>query len=133
MKINRLRPQMVEQMPETLENGIIYISERYRVALHNCCCGCGEEVSTPLGSTEFSIRVDGPAVTLRPSIGNHDFACRSHYFITNGSIDWAPAMTRAQIEAGRAYDRRLKEANRSQSGFGAILSWIRTWLTRLFK
>ncbi|MBY3531240.1 hypothetical protein HFN72_35955 [Rhizobium laguerreae] len=133
MKINHVRPLLVDKIPEKLDDGVIYVSERYRVALHNCCCGCGEEVSTPLSATEFSIRVYRSSVTVRPSIGNHDFACRSHYFITNGNIEWAAEMSRAQIDAGRAYDRRLKQAKKSHSGLGGLLDWIRKLFAAIFR
>src|SRR5258706_5915711 len=96
-RIERLYPRHVEKMPEELQDGILYVSERYKIALHNCCCGCGEEVSTPLSPTEYSLRVDGDAATVQPSIGNHDFACRSHYLIERGNIVWAGTMSRQQI------------------------------------
>ena len=96
-RVDSLRAEFVETMPNTLDDGVIYISQKYRVALHNCGCGCGEEVSTPLGPTEFSVHMDGDRVTVTPSIGNHDFACRSHYFIKHGSIIWAGAMSHAAI------------------------------------
>jgi len=77
-KIEHLRAEFVDTMPDTLEGGVIYISEPCRVALHACCCGCGEEVSTPIGPTEYSIYVRLGRVTVMPSIGNHDFPCKSH-------------------------------------------------------
>jgi hypothetical protein len=127
-RIDRLRTVFVETMPETLENGIIYVSQECRVALHNCCCGCGEEVSTPLGPTEYFLCLDGDKVTLRPSIGNHDYPCGSHYLIERGSILWAGAMSRGAIEEGRAFDRYLKRG-RSKRGFGAsIAAWLRALL-----
>lgn len=133
MTITRLYPRHVENMPDKLDNGVIYISERYRIALHNCCCGCGEEVSTPLGPTEFRILIDGDRVTVRPSIGNHDFACRSHYLITNGSIHWAGAMSRDQIEVGRAHDRYLKRGQAPVSIMDLIGSYIGRMIDYLFR
>lgn len=131
MRIGHLEPRTVDAMPETLEDGVLYISEKYRVALHACCCGCGEEVSTPIGPTEFSVRLDEAGrVTVRPSIGNHDFACRSHYFITRGAIEWAGAMSRAQIEQGRSYDRYLKRGA-SPTGLAALWAWIRKTVRRI--
>lgn len=131
-RTDRLRAEFVEKMPDTLEDGVIYISQKYRVALHNCCCGCGEEVSTPLGPTEYSLRVDGDAVTVTPSIGNHDFACRSHYLIRGGSIVWAGAMSREAIEAGRSHDRYLKRG-RKPRGIRAVLAWLKSIFERLLR
>ncbi|WP_343684979.1 DUF6527 family protein [Asticcacaulis sp.] len=121
-KIRWLKPQFVESMPDSLEDGIFYISEKYRIALHNCACGCGREVSTPLGPTEFSVRVDNGAVTVRPSIGNHDYPCRSHYLITDGGIDWAGAMSREAIQAGRDHDRLLKRGAPQKR---TIFEWLK--------
>lgn len=123
-RIDNLEVEFVETMPEVLDNGVLYVSEECRVALHNCCCGCGEEVSTPLGPTEYRLKlVDGKA-TLKPSIGNHDYACRSHYVIEDGLIEWAGAMSREDIEAGRELDRLLKRGPKPR-GSRAVLSWLR--------
>ena len=130
-RISRLKPEFVETMPDVLHDGVIYISEKYRIALHNCCCGCGEEVSTPIGPTEFAISFAGDGVSVHPSIGNHDFACRSHYFIKHGAIVWAGEMSRAAIEKGRAHDRYIKRG-RAQFNFAAVLRWIRALLAKLF-
>ncbi len=114
-----LRPQFVEFIPERLEDGILYVSQRYRTATHRCCCGCGEEVVTPLGPTDWSLQVTHGTVTLHPSIGNWSFRCRSHYWIRNGKVVWAGSMTKRQIEYGRALDQRMRdkyfaEANRQK-------------------
>ena len=105
-----LRARFVEFIPERLADGVLYVSERYRTATHRCCCGCGEEVVTPLGPTDWSLRVANGAVTLYPSIGNWSLACRSHYWVRNGEVGWAASMTRQQIEQGRARDRHLRDA-----------------------
>ncbi len=112
--------QIVEFIPERLEEGILYVSHRYKTAVHKCACGCGEEVVTPLGPTDWSIQIENGTATLYPSIGNWSFACRSHYFIRKGRIIWAGQMSRQQIECGRALDRKarelyLKEVNREKA------------------
>lgn len=131
-RIDQLRPVFVDTMPEALEDGIIYISEECRVALHNCCCGCGEEVSTPLGPTEYSLRVQGERVTVWPSIGNHDYRCGSHYLIERGSIIWAGPMSRKAIEQGRARDRYLKRG-RPKRGVGARIAALWKALLGFFR
>jgi hypothetical protein len=107
-RIERLETVFVDSIPETLEDGILYVSEECRVALHNCACGCGEEVSTPLVRTEYHLAMEGGAASIWPSIGNHDFACASHYVIKRGKIVWAGRMSRIEIDAGRERDRQLK-------------------------
>lgn len=110
MKQAFLRPQFVEFIPEHLEEGVLYISQRYRTATHLCCCGCGEEVVTPLAPTDWSLQVVNGAATLHPSIGNWSFACRSHYWIRNGKVVWAASMSRQEIERGRMLDQRMRDA-----------------------
>lgn len=101
--------QIVEFIPERLEGGILYVSYRYKTAVHKCACGCGEEVVTPLGPTDWSILIENGTATLYPSIGNWSFACRSHYFVRKGKVVWAGQMSRQQIERGRALDRKARE------------------------
>lgn len=107
-RIDRLKTVFVDEMPEILEDGILYVSVECCVALHNCACGCGEEVSTPLVRTEYQLTIEGDAASIWPSIGNHDFACASHYVIKQGEILWAGRMSRGAIDVGRERDRRLK-------------------------
>ena len=108
MRVKRLEARLVHETPEVLEDGILYICDECHVALHNCACGCGEEVSTPLVRTEYSLTMHKGEASIWPSIGNHDFACKSHYVIRRGEIVWASRMSRAEIEWGREKDRALK-------------------------
>ena len=39
MRQTALRPEFVEFIPEQLEDGVLYISQRYGTAMHRCCCG----------------------------------------------------------------------------------------------
>jgi hypothetical protein len=109
MRQTHLSHQIVETIPERLEEGVLYVSLRYGTALHKCACGCGEEVVTPINPTDWSIRFDQSGVTLHPSIGNWSFACQSHYLIQRGKIVWAGRMTQQQIDKGREFDRQSKE------------------------
>ncbi|HBX79645.1 MAG TPA: hypothetical protein DEH05_00755, partial [Propionibacteriaceae bacterium] len=67
--------------------GHLYISMEYATAVHLCACGCKSKVVTPLGVADWQLIFDG-TVTLRPSIGNGQFPCRSHYFIRSDRIEW---------------------------------------------
>lgn len=131
-RIHRLRTVFVADIPEKLEDGILYVSEECHVALHNCACGCGEEVSTPLVPTEYALRMTGDGASIWPSIGNHDFACRSHYIINHGRIEWSGQMSRAAIEAGREKDRLLKRppvrvtpTPRRPRFFSGVIDWLK--------
>ena len=74
-----------DYLPEEREDGILYVSDKYQTAIHNCACGCGWKTVTPLKS-DYGWTLEGS--TLRPSIGNFQYPCKSHYYITNGNIDW---------------------------------------------
>ncbi|MCE7977117.1 MAG: hypothetical protein DYH03_08215 [Nitrospira sp. NTP1] len=110
-----LRSEFVEFIPEHLQDGVLYISQQYHTAIHRCCCGCGEEVVTPLTPTDWSLQIFQGAVTLYPSIGNWSYPCRSHYWIRNGRVVWAGSMTKQQIEYGRALDQRKRDVYFAES------------------
>lgn len=105
MRQVELLPTFVGDMPERLEDGHLYISHRHALAIHLCCCGCRNEVVTPLSPAEWQLNVRHRKVSLSPSIGNWDFPCRSHYWIRSNRIEWASQMSDAQIAAVRARDR----------------------------
>lgn len=104
MRVSQIRPRFVDFIPDRLEEGVLYISERYRTCSHLCCCGCGEEVVTPLSPAEWVVRREGDTVSLWPSVGNWDYRCRSHYVIRHNKVLWAGQMTARQIEQIRKRD-----------------------------
>lgn len=138
-RVERLETVFVDEIPEVLEDGILYVSHTCKVALHNCACGCGEEVSTPLVRTEYSLTMEGDDASIWPSVGNHDFACASHYIIKKGRIVGAGQMSRAAIEKGRQQDRELKRPNvpvtsvRRPSIVVQSLRWVRHWLGTTYR
>jgi len=79
-------------IPDSLSDGVLYISMDYGTVIHLCACGCGEKVITPLSPTDWQLLYDGEGVTLKPSIGNYNFPCRSHYWIRNSRVVWAPTL-----------------------------------------
>jgi hypothetical protein len=110
MRQTTLTPEFVNFIPDDLSDGVLYISEQYRTASHKCCCGCGEEVVTPLTPADWSLRKDEDSVSLHPSIGNWSFACRSHYWIRQNNVVWARDISLRQVERVRARDRKDREA-----------------------
>lgn len=91
-RLTELELVHVESAPEQLEHGKLYVSKRFKTSLHLCACGCGEEVVIPFNIEAFpnlhwSYSDDG---TLWPSIGNNQFLCRSHYYVTECRIVWLP-------------------------------------------
>ncbi len=110
MKIQKIKPEYVEFIPEQIKDGVLYVSERYRTAVHKCCCGCGREIVTPLSSAEWVVRRNGNQVSLWPSIGNWSLPCRSHYIIRGNRVLQAGDMTGQQIRKVKARDKADKEA-----------------------
>lgn len=117
-----LQAEFVEFIPERLKPGKLYISRRYSTATHLCCCGCGLEVVTPLNPAKWQFTERKGKVSLYPSIGNWSFPCRSHYWITEGRVQWAGAMSPKMIAAVQNRDRRDAEINaQSSQHFSSIL------------
>lgn len=109
MRRMRLTHEFVEYVPEDPAEGTIYVSLPFATAIHKCCCGCGNEVVTPLSPTDWTLIFDGESVSLYPSIGNWSFPCRSHYWIRCSEAVWAPRWSRRKIRAAQARDRLVKE------------------------
>ena len=82
--------KFVKSVPEVIVDGVIYVSVDYATAIHKCCCGCGNEVVTPLSPDDWELTFDGRTISLYPSIGNWNFKCQSHYWITKNTVEWCP-------------------------------------------
>lgn len=104
----RLSHAFVTDIPQFLDPGRLYVSLEYGTAAHLCCCGCGNEVITPLTPTDWSVIYNGETVSLDPSVGNWNLPCRSHYWIRRGEVLWAPAWSDEEIEKNRERDRAAK-------------------------
>jgi len=109
MRHKVLAHEFVEFIPDELKEGTLYVCIGLATVVHKCCCGCGNEVVTPLSPTDWKLIFDGETITLHPSIGNWGFKCQSHYWIRNNRVRRAPRWSREEIDAGRARDRFAKE------------------------
>jgi hypothetical protein len=107
---NTIEHEFVQFIPNLLEEGKIYVSVEYATSAHNCFCGCGNRVVTPIHPTGWQLTFDGDTVSLRPSIGNWGFACESHYWISRNQVVWAERMSKADIARGRNRDQELTAA-----------------------
>src|SRR5580700_141176 len=96
----KFKLERVHYMPKELAPGVLYVSQDFDIAMHLCACGCGSKVKTPLGSTEWSVEETRGGPSLRPSIGNWQQACQSHYWIKHGEVLWAEKWTAEEIAAG---------------------------------
>jgi len=115
MRHKRLEHCFVEDIPESLEPGLLYVSMEYATAAHSCCCGCGEEVVTPFTPTDWKMTFDGETISLKPSVGSWTLACRSHYVIDRGRVIEAGPWTDEQVAAERRRDRAAKARQYGQA------------------
>ncbi|WP_293802201.1 DUF6527 family protein [uncultured Bosea sp.] len=113
----KIRHEFVEFIPKDREAGVLYVSIPYATAVHDCFCGCGTKVVTPISPVGWQLTFDGESVSLAPSVGNWSFACRSHYFIRKDRVDWAGDMSDEAIAKGRTRDKAAREGH-----FGAPVS-----------
>ena len=126
MKTKTWRPIWVEDMPETMEEGAVYISPKHRLTEHLCACGCRAEVSLSLGRSEWKIEYDGETVSLWPSVGNWQLPCKSHYIIQNNKTGWCSRWSEEEILAGRSRDRQEKQKDIEEKRAERTW-WKRAW------
>lgn len=110
----QLEHRFVEQVPDELEPGVLYVSLPFRTTVHLCACGCANATWVKLRPDGHHLIYDGETVTLKGSIGNWRFPCRSHYWVRRGRIVWAddeakPSWWQRQIKSVR----RLLRAQRT--------------------
>ena len=110
-----MKHKFVEFIPEKLEDGVVYVAMEFGTVVHKCCCGCGNEVNTPLSPTDWKLTYDGESISLHPSIGNWGFSCQSHYWITRNKVKWSGQWTKEEIQTGRKLDR-LNKVNYYKEG-----------------
>ena len=101
-------------MPDELENGVLYISINYNVAIHKCACGCGKEVVTPIAPEGWKLTYDGESISLYPSIGNWSYPCKSHYWINDNMIKWADSWSDEKIRQNRKQENKSKRKSLKQ-------------------
>ncbi len=119
MKAKQIQPVFVQYIPEHLETGKLYISKEFRTALHKCCCGCGEEVVTPLSPADWKLKEGRGTVSLSPSIGNWSLPCKSHYFIHQNQVVWAEQFSASKIKRVKERDRKDKQRYINQKNSSA--------------
>src|SRR6476620_5497878 len=125
--------KLIDHLPIHLEEGILYVSEEFEIAGHLCPCGCGSKVITPLGINEWSLSTHDEKPTLKPSIGNWQLPCQSHYWIDDGEILWSYGWSEEEIKAGHLaeelqrkeyYDKMLQTVTPQISMLKSIQKWF---------
>ena len=111
---NRVTHEFVELLPDTLIQGVVYVSVEHCTVVHLCCSGCGERVVNGLSPAGWQLIYDGETISLHPSIGNGTLACNSHYWIRRNKVLWAEPLTAAQTRRAQRADRASAVAHHSE-------------------
>ncbi len=145
MKVDEFTHEFVEYLPNETKEGILYVSIPFATVAHRCACGCGSEVVTPLGRTDWKLIFDGESVSLYPSIGSWNLPCRSHYWLRGNRVHWSPKWTKEEVESARAaqqYEKQQQfgtvpvsqQPSRTQaepkSAEGGLFGYLRKWWSR---
>lgn len=128
--MNRITLQRVQYLPRELAPGTLYVSDEFAVAGHLCACGCGNKVITPLGPAEWTFTERHGRPTLRPSVGNWQLPCRSHYVIADGQIRWRDQWSEAQVVAGRRAEEQRRQAYYASGARRTIWQRLRSWVRK---
>lgn len=124
MKTKALTVVFTEYIPAEVKPETLYISMEFDTAVHLCACGCGTKTVTPFGTRDWILTYDG-TVSLRPSVGNGQQPCRSHYFIKRNQIDWLPPISAVATKAATLRDRAIHTHDLTASVRSMRTSWWR--------
>jgi len=73
---------------EQMEQGKVYVVDRYQTTSHLCCCGCGERIVMSIDSLGWKYSEKDNRPTFSPSIGGFGLPCKSQYSIRDGEVIW---------------------------------------------
>lgn len=131
--MEKIKLLKVHFLPKELQEGVLYVSREFGVAGHLCPCGCKSKVITPLDATEWSFKEVNGKPTLFPSIGNWELPCQSHYWVTNGNIEWSNKWSEDKIIAGRqAEEDKRKLYYDKPKNEDKKLSFFKRFINRFF-
>lgn len=97
--------KFVEYVPKKIDEKTLYVSTTFSTVVHKCCCGCGNEVVTPLSPTDWELNFDGESISLHPSIGNWNLPCKSHYWIKRNRVLWAREWPKEKINTKKSHNQ----------------------------
>ena len=123
------RPAFVDEVPDELSTGVLYVSIEHASMVHLCACGCGSEVVLPLTPEDWRLTYNGEDVSVSPSVGNWSLPCRSHYFIRASEVVWAGDWSEDEIRAGREADLARKAQRYGDDGMDAGSEQVDSALT----
>jgi|ERR1700676_3304667 len=112
--------EAVERIPNQMREGVVYHTQKFKLAALLCVCGCRHRVVLLVPDSHQVTSQNGLA-TIRPSIAVCDGPCKSHYIVTAGQVEWQPAFTAAQATSlmQNQVARHVAHDHKSQS----LLGW----------
>lgn len=108
----RYKYKSVERTPETLMADIVYVNNEFEIATLLCACGCGHRITLLIPDGHQVENKNGFA-TISPSIGVWDASCKSHFYVTNGEIDWYDSWSDEAIKRSML-KQRMKHEHKSR-------------------
>ena len=96
-QVEFIRVEEVEQMPEILEQDVLYVSQKFELSMHLCLCGCGQKTVLPFRKTiedkEMGwnhFKDQKGRYTISPSVGNFsgENPYHAHYIITKNKANF---------------------------------------------
>ena len=54
-RVVSIKHEFVEFIPQERQEGVLYVSIPYATAVHNCLCGCGLKVVTPISPVGWQL------------------------------------------------------------------------------
>ena len=98
-QVEFIRVEEVKYMPDinSMEQDVLYVSQEYRLSIHLCLCGCGQQTVLPFRKTidgkEFGWiheKDDKGRYTMTPSVGNFsgENPYHAHYIITKNKANF---------------------------------------------
>jgi hypothetical protein len=95
IRTEKYRTMFVHFMPMIKEAGVLYISHNFRLAIHLCACGCGQQAVMRIAVNglkkakdvwDYAYHNDDGSSTLHASILDRN--CKAHYYIQRGRVVW---------------------------------------------
>jgi hypothetical protein len=126
--------QAVERIPDPMIEGVVYHTHKFKLAALLCACGCRHRVMLLVPDSHQVTSQSGLA-TIRPSIAVCDGPCKSHYFVTDGQVEWLPAFSAAQATSlmQNQIARHVAHDRKPQSLFEAAWSVVLLAVSRIRK
>lgn len=126
--------EAVERIPDQMREGVVYHTHKFKLAALLCACGCGHRVML-LVPDSHQVSSQSGLVTIRPSIAVCDGPCKSHYFVTDGDIEWLPAFSAEQATSlmQNQIARHITHDRKPQSLFEAAWSAVLLGVNRILK